>query len=143
MLFVFDRWLDGSTHWRGKHFTIKEFAQRGNGWDTGHSPVTWDDRFIARLDALRDAVNAPLVISSGYRSPQYNKAVSSTGDNGPHTTGRAVDIQCRGAVAHRVLLRAPALGFTGIGVSQKGGSRFIHLDDLEAPQYPRPTVWSY
>jgi zinc D-Ala-D-Ala carboxypeptidase len=35
-------------------------------------------------------------------------------------------------------------GFTGIGVSQKGAIRFIHVDDLpDAPGQPRPTIWSY
>jgi len=33
------------------------------------------------------------------------------------------------------------LGFTGIGVQQKGTGRFPHLDTLEEP--PRPNVWSY
>jgi hypothetical protein len=31
--------------------------------------------------------------------------------------------------------------FTGIGIQQKGGARFIHLDDLTG--VGRPTVWSY
>jgi hypothetical protein len=39
---------------------------------------------------------------------------------------------------------ALAKGFTGIGVQQKGGGRFIHLDNLpNGPGQPRPTVWSY
>jgi hypothetical protein len=33
------------------------------------------------------------------------------------------------------------MGFTGIGVQQKGSRRFIHLDVLQNP--PRPNVWSY
>jgi zinc D-Ala-D-Ala carboxypeptidase len=33
------------------------------------------------------------------------------------------------------------LGFTGIGVQQKGSGRFIHLDTMEGGT--RPTVWSY
>ena len=34
--------------------------------------------------------------------------------------------------------------FTGIGVNQKGDSRFIHIDDIESTQKrPRPWVWSY
>lgn len=34
--------------------------------------------------------------------------------------------------------------FTGIGIQQKGGDRYIHLDNLpNAPGQPRPTVWSY
>ena len=34
--------------------------------------------------------------------------------------------------------------FTGVGINQKGSSRFIHLDQLhEKDGYPRPTIWSY
>ena len=36
------------------------------------------------------------------------------------------------------------VGFTGIGVNQKGGARFLHLDTIESsPARPRPTIWSY
>lgn len=35
-------------------------------------------------------------------------------------------------------------GFTGIGINQKGGNRFIHLDDCgPTTGRPRPTMWSY
>jgi hypothetical protein len=38
------------------------------------------------------------------------------------------------------------LGFTGIGIKQKGPglSRFVHLDMiLPAGRHPRPRLWSY
>lgn len=127
--------------WPGKHFTVQEFAQRGSGWHEGMTPVSWDDEFIKALDRLREAVGRPLKVSSGYRSPKYNKAVSTTGEAGPHTTGKAVDILCDGRLAHLVLTHALRLGFRGIGVSQKATTRFIHLDMITDP--PRPNVWSY
>ena len=104
-----------------------------------------DPRFIDKLQALRDRVGLPLVISSGYRCPEHNNNVSTTGPNGPHTTGRACDIAVSRQAAYMVLVEAIKLGsFTGIGVNQKGGGRFLHLDDLKEPEHaPRPTVWSY
>lgn len=99
--------------------------------------------FMYKLCALRSMYNAPLIITSGYRSPEHNKEVSYTGENGPHTTGRAVDISIRGKEALFIIKAAMSLGFTGFGVSQKGDSRFIHLDDLEYPDFPRPNLWSY
>ena len=66
--------------------------------------------------------------------------MSSTGVDGPHTTGRAIDISVNRNEAITVLNAALFLGFTGIGVNQKGNSRFLHLDNLEAN---RPTIWSY
>lgn len=100
--------------------------------------------FLDRMDSLREAVGFPLRVSSGYRCPQHNATVSSTGPDGPHTTGRAVDLAVSHWQAHKVLTAAVALGFTGIGVKQHGSGRFIHLDDL-APDVdrPRPTIWSY
>lgn len=105
-----------------------------------------DSTFMARLDALRDALQQPLVVSSGYRCPAHNTRVSSTGQAGPHTTGHAVDLAVSGALAFAILALAFRLGFTGIGVQQKGAhaGRFLHLDDLPpGPGCPRPCPWSY
>lgn len=102
--------------------------------------------FIDKCDDLRDACGFPLKPSSGYRCPKHNKEVSTTGEFGPHTTGRSVDFLVSRHRAHIVVREAMKLGFTGIGVSQKGDmtKRFIHLDDLpDAPGQPRPTLWSY
>lgn len=99
-----------------------------------------DHEFITKLDKLRGAYGAPLKVSSGYRCPAHNRVVSSTGADGPHTTGLAVDFAVDRANAHKLLTVAVQLGFRGIGVQQKGPGRFIHLDDI---QEGRPTIWSY
>lgn len=83
----------------------------------------------------------PLTITSGYRTPEYNASVSHTGAEGPHTKGRAVDFACDGRLAFKIIREALKLGFTGIGISQKGTSRFVHLDMIN--EAPRPNVWSY
>jgi uncharacterized protein YcbK (DUF882 family) len=121
-----------------RYFTDAEFACR-------HCNQNRMDRaFLAMVDELRHRCGFPLTITSGYRCPTHNAAVSSTGAAGPHTTGRAVDIGVSRHRAHDVLRHALAMGFTGIGVQQKGASRFIHLDMLREPQHaPRPSVWSY
>src|SRR5690606_30843412 len=89
--------------------------------------------FLDRLQKLRSKLGFPLVISSGYRSPGYNAVVSQTGENGPHTLGRAADILAYGERALEMLAYAPVFGFTGIGLKQHGpwGARYLHLDDLE------------
>jgi len=105
-----------------------------------------DDGFLHFLETLRSRVGIPLVVSSGYRCPVHNAAVSTTGAHGPHTTGKAVDILIAGEDAFRLIRFALALQATGIGVKQKGpvGSRFIHLDILtEQEGFPRPRFWSY
>lgn len=102
-----------------------------------------DDEVVQMLDILREKIGQPLVLTSAYRCPKHNVEVSKTGPTGPHTTGKAVDVSCSHEKAYLVVKYAMELGFTGIGVAQKGTSRFIHLDILEAPGYPRPNVWTY
>lgn len=101
--------------------------------------------FLDRLQRLRDAWGKPLPVNSGFRCPEYNAKVSSTGTTGPHTTGRAVDIAVSRADALDLLVMARReFGFTGVGVHQKGGDRFIHLDDIPPGGiHPRPNIWSY
>lgn len=103
-----------------------------------------DPVFLMDVDELRHRYGKPLVVSSGYRCSRYNAQVSSTGDTGPHTTGLAVDFAVDRGAAFELLHLALSMGFTGIGVQQKGGGRFLHLDKLpNAPGQPRPTIWSY
>ena len=100
---------------------------------------------IDRLQRVRDRYGKPMKLSSGYRCPAHNAAVSGTGTTGPHTKG-AFDVTVSGPEAFLLLTIALQEGFTGIGVSQKGPheKRFIHLDDLvDEPGQPRPTIWSY
>ncbi len=103
-----------------------------------------DHQFVTELDELRHRYGAPLKVSSGYRCPDHNAKVSSTGRTGPHTTGRAVDLLVDRGNAYRLLKIALEMGFTGIGIQQKGSGRFLHLDNLpNIPGQPRPTLWSY
>jgi zinc D-Ala-D-Ala carboxypeptidase len=102
--------------------------------------------FMRKLESLRVYLGFPMSVSSAYRCPTHNSSVSSTGLDGPHTTGRAIDIAVHGSAALKIIGRAKEFGFSGVGVSQKGthGSRFIHLDDLDSTsRRPRPHVWSY
>ena len=100
--------------------------------------------FMNKIEELRMYIGFPIVVTSAARCPEHNSRVSGTGRTGPHTTGRAIDLGVGGDRAYKVLLAALSMGFTGIGVNQKGPARFIHIDDLEnTPSRPRPYVWSY
>ena len=102
--------------------------------------------FMDRLHKLRVAWARPLIITSGYRSPEHNLRVAQSGADGPHTTGRAVDIRIYGTHVYHLLELAYAHGFTGIGLDQTGpiASRILHLDDLtDGPASPRPWIWTY
>ena len=92
---------------------------------------------------IRSLLGEPLHITSGYRCPSYNSSISSTGRNGPHTLGLAVDIGCYGDKAHRVLVEALEQEVPRIGVKQKGphNKRFVHLDLIKSSV--SPWLWSY
>ena len=102
--------------------------------------------FMDRMDNLRRRFGKPIRPNSWYRSPEHNDAISTTGLNGPHTTGRAVDADVMGEDAVELFVLAHSLGFTGFGPNQKGphAARFLHLDDLQnGPGRPRPFLWTY
>ena len=121
-----------------RYFKLSEFACKHCGANK------MDPDFLRKLDDLRHRCGFPLPVTSGYRCSVHNQKVSTTGPNGPHTTGQAVDLGVSRHRAYEVLGHALAVGFTGIGVQQKGASRFLHLDTLSEPGHaPRPTVWSY
>ena len=100
-----------------------------------------DEAFLDRYQAIRKACGFPFIVSSAFRCPDHNDEVSSTGRDGPHTTGKAADTKIQGEQAFILISKAQTFGFTGLGINQKGGGRFIHLDDLIKP--PRPWIWSY
>ena len=98
-----------------------------------------DNDFMRKIVILRRELGFPFPITSGYRCPEHNNNVSSTGLNGPHTTGKAIDIGV--SYGHAVKLLKSAIMsdmFTGIGINQKDSGRFIHLDDLD-----REAIWTY
>jgi uncharacterized protein YcbK (DUF882 family) len=109
----------------------------------GCGKASMHPEFMARLLKLREEYGKPMYLSSAYRCPIHNSRVSKTGMTGPHTTGRAVDVLVFAQDTHKLVTIALNLGFTGVGVSQRGSyqQRFIHLDDLVSDK--RPNIWSY
>jgi uncharacterized protein YcbK (DUF882 family) len=97
--------------------------------------------FLNDLNCLRHIYGKPLIVTSGFRCSAYNSKISSTGPNGPHTTGRAIDLQVTNPDALPLVKLAIDLGFKGIGINQKGehSKRFIHIDKSR----PHQTIWSY
>lgn len=128
-----------------KYFKLSDFDSP----DRVGSGSMMNDDFVRKLDELRERFKAPLIITSGYRTPRHNSRVSTTGETGPHTTGRAADLRPKmpsSAQAFLLLKLAFEIGFTGIGLRQESSDmrkNFIHVDDLTEPDYPRPAFWTY
>ena len=95
------------------------------------------------MDLLQEARNdlGPLSITSGYRCSEHNSSVSSTGANGPHTTGKAIDISVRDSQHRKVLIDYFAPQVTGLGIAKS----FFHIDLLyeEDGFEMRPNSWVY
>ena len=120
------------------NFSKKEFDCKHTGKnEMKHS-------FMSKLQALRIAYGKPMSISSGFRDYSHPNEIKKPVLNGAHPTGLAADIRVDRGDAYLLLKLAMELEFTGIGINQKGGSRFIHLDTIESnSSQPRPTIWSY
>lgn len=126
----------GDSGWQ--YFSIHELTCK-----CGCGRALMDRDFMAKVVAIRRELGFPFIVASAYRCPEYNARISSTGPDGPHTTGRAMDIRVHGHHAHALVRCALEHGITGIGVHQKGAheSRFIHIDTVA--NGPRPWIWSY
>ena len=64
-----------------------------------------DGEFMRMLQTLRDEMQGPLRVSSGFRCEDHNEMVSTTGRTGPHTKARATDILISGERAMVFLVR--------------------------------------
>ena len=99
--------------------------------------------FMEKLQQLRTAYGKPMRITSGFRDSTH-PIEAKKARAGAHASGKAADIGVDREDAYTLLKMALEIGFTGIGIQQKGGGRFIHLDTIEnGPEFLRPTIWSY
>lgn len=102
--------------------------------------------FMEKLEVIREAMNCPLIINSGYRCAKYNQKVAYSGPDGPHVLGLAADIRIYGERAYWLIDIALKTAMTGIGVKQFGAfeTRYVHLDCVPpGGRHPRPWIWSY
>lgn len=77
----------------GKYFKVKEFACRD-----GSQVVFIDDYLVEILDILRNKIEKPVIINSGYRTPEQNKRVGGARYS-YHMRGMAADIRADGMTA--------------------------------------------
>lgn len=87
----------------GKHFKVREFACKD-----GSQVVFIDTHLVAILDILRNQVGKPVYITSGYRTPEWNKKCDGA-KYSYHMRGMAADIRIEGMTAKEIANRLNAI----------------------------------
>ena len=86
-----------------RHFKVKEFACKDG------SPVIFiDDYLVAVLDILRTKLGKPVIITSGYRTPEWNKKCDGA-KYSYHMRGMAADIRVEGMNAKQLANKLNAI----------------------------------
>ena len=80
----------------GQHFKVKEFACKD-----GSQVVFIDEHLISILDILRNKIGKPVIITSGYRTPEWNKKCEGA-KYSYHMCGMAADIRVNGMSAKEI-----------------------------------------
>ena len=119
------------------NFSVNEMACR-----CGCGIAETDPEFMLMLQELKDQMQGPLRVCIGRRSDYHNDGVSAAKNkkNAVYNLGQASKILIFGERAMLLFEKARKVGFSGIGLSQKGNhsSRFLHLDTL-----PRKALFRY
>ena len=107
------------------NFKVKEFACKD-----GSDAVLVAPRLVMVLQSIRDHFDAPVSITSGYRTPQYNTKVGGV-DQSQHCYGTAADIAVKGVGVEAVAAYARKImpDWGGVGVYKSQG--FTHIDVRE------------
>jgi len=83
-----------------ENFNLKEFACK-DGSSTPLEIVGNLTKLAINLQVLRDYVNKPITINSGYRSPSYNEKIGGA-KSSQHLLGKAADIVIEGYAPKQV-----------------------------------------
>jgi len=78
-----------------KHFTISELTQTTHGKNIPNEEQIENLKLLVEkvLDPAREELNAPIKVTSGFRSIEVNNAIGGA-KNSQHLNGQAADIVC-------------------------------------------------
>lgn len=116
----------------GKYFTLEEMthSQQATRKGLDNTPGPNEVKNLKELvknvlDPLRESLNKPIVVSSGYRSPAVNKAVGGASSS-QHRYGEAADITVPGMTVAQVIKAIKKLGLPYDQVIDEWGS-WVHV----------------
>lgn len=110
------------------NFSLNEF-QCKDGSDIPNDILPNVIELAKNLQVLRNYINKPITINSGYRSPRYNAKIGGV-KNSQHVKGKAADIVVKGMTPKEVALVLE--GLIEKGKIKQGGigiyPNFTHYD---------------
>lgn len=113
-----------------KNFRSEEFECKCCG------KCEMDQRLIDVLQLIRDILNKPIYINSGYRCDKHNKEVGGS-SNSQHTKGKAADIRIKDMSVKQMYEMVKCFPtITGIGIYPE--QHFVHVDVRD-----KPSTWVY
>ena len=107
-----------------KDFSRAEFACKGENCCGGSAPATTE--LVAALQRLRDLIDRPIEITSGFRCNRHNAGIGGA-PGSYHSLGMAADIFCRGMPPEELAEAAEqidAFRCGGIGIYRA----WVHVD---------------
>lgn len=115
--YLWTTFLNADERWPNFHY--EELRSKGNGDLRLHYET------LDAMQRLRNMLNRPLIVTSYYRDPDYNRAVQGA-EASYHLAGRAVDVSTYSTEIGRWTLwhYATKAGFKGLGIYEG----FTHLD---------------
>lgn len=123
---------DGGTY-LSKNFKVSEYASHD-----GADLILIDTNLVTIDQKVRDHFNAPVTISSGYRSAAHN-AKSGGAQSSYHMKGMASDLIVTGVTPLAVAQYLESLGVKGIGLYVYSGGNFVHCDTRTSKYYWKQT----
>lgn len=92
----------------GRWFTFAEFVSSRTASRLGIENIPQPQHVLAMrklcndvLDPLRDSLGMPIRVTSGFRSPELNKALKGA-DHSQHMLGQAADIKVKGMTSDQI-----------------------------------------
>lgn len=102
------------------HFTGKEFRCKD-----GTREYLYSVELLEVLEKIRENFGAPVIINSGYRTPEWNAKVGGA-KNSYHMKGMAADIRIKGVSTSKIAKYADEIMENYGGVIRY--SNFVHVD---------------
>ncbi|MEO0132611.1 MAG: D-Ala-D-Ala carboxypeptidase family metallohydrolase [candidate division WOR-3 bacterium] len=119
-----------------QYFTLKEFASPDNAPMPPLAQKNITEIVIPGLTFIRKNTGIPMIITSGYRSPEHNAKVGGV-KNSEHTLGLAADVAVKNAIMrYKFIKYALAYPITRIGVY----NTFLHFGF--STEHPQNVIWT-